>query len=349
MLLSLFLSLACSAPAVAEQGRIKAIEELRALAPAGFAAAPPVPAAWVLAGEASSGEDCPRRGRLLPETATAEVVSISDAFGYEFMRDFVLEAARAQPDSVPVFLLNAKPESVERLRRELDDGTRRGRRLAKRLRALEATSPDEFGRDTPLRFEWQQDFYKPRFDPGTGRPVAALISNYPDIGTLPEALARELSDLGIKTTRSPNQSAANGFSGGNIDMLPGGVCAIGDSDLKSAEREAFATSMCGEDASPLAAPTSWLRSGHIDELLRVVANPLEAGCAYSVLLASPRKALKLLRENPGSPAFAGLRGLPADPGYRISRIGGLNWVCATYQAMNAGAGSARALQSRPEK
>jgi hypothetical protein len=309
----------------------RALEELRALAPSAVADAPALPR-FSAAAEPETDDRplCPARGLVLPETAKAEIVSVSDAGGYEFMRDFARETLRAQPDSPPVFLLNAHPENIERLRRDLSAS---GGRVP-RLISLQATELDEEGHKDDLYLEWQQDFFKPQFDPKTGKPVAALVPGYP-AGNLGEALSKALAKLGVATRRLPEREGRDPFSGGNVDMLPGGICLMGDGDVEAADLRSYAAQMCGPDSTLVKAPTSWLYSTHVDELVRVVPDFTQAGCAYAVLTASPDKALEVMRQHREEPAFSKPGGLSDNFFYDITRSG-MASMCGTYQSIHSG-------------
>jgi hypothetical protein len=98
----------------------------------------------------------------------------------------------------------------------------------------------------------------------------------------------------------------SGSFGGNILTLPGGICVLGKADFKDDKAwSGYADQFCAKDpARRIQAPTSWLSVGHTDEVLKVIPNfNQKQPCDFSLVVASPKKAMKLLRENPNALFF----------------------------------------------
>lgn len=86
------------------------------------------------------------------------------------------------------------------------------------------------------------------------------------------------------------------YSGGNIEGAPGGLCLVGDT-----QHPEYSQAFCGSEENTIRIEADWLHVGHVDEIVKIVpsnfADNRPAECRFSVMLASPRKALQLLRAN----------------------------------------------------
>jgi hypothetical protein len=275
---------------------------------------------------------CPATGLMLPETMPVDAVTLSDEDGgYELLRDSVKGIFEAQPENPPILLCNCQPDNFKKLKEEI------GSKLAKKLKLVSAEGLDDFHEAVPVYMTWQQDYMKPQFDRSTGKPVAAMVPDYPTIGNLKSQLEKSLGEIGISSSHpKPMSVATDTTSGGNLDMLPGGICLMGHENKVSArDWDSYSKSMCGEDALRIPIETSWIYSGHIDELIRAIPNYKSSrACAYTVLIASPRKALQLLAEVPESPAFSTPNGLPEEFERMIGGTG-LSQVCGVYQLLHS--------------
>lgn len=163
-------------------------------------------------------------------------------------------------------------------------------------------------------YQWNQDYMEFGFSPGAGAPAAFFYKRYTDlrqtgVSEVKEAMRRYLSSCGASSDGSygpgPNDSIPNdnvgAYSGGNIEGLPQGHCLVGN----NAKLEHL-KALCPSDRT-LQIETDWLRVGHVDEIVSLVPlkNPPQGKCSSAVLIASPRKALELLRENPSQQFFNG--------------------------------------------
>lgn len=269
---------------------------------------------------------------MLPEFGDAHTIVLSDVgHSYEYVLDFVLRVAQIQPDHVPYFLINSPPQVIARLRGDLTVLNRFD--LIEKIHGVDSQEETEMpGEFDSYYYEWHQDYFKPQFDRTSGQPVARLTPHYPSDSTLPEELTKALKQVKISVIKPDDSiTAHNGLSGGNIDMLPGGVCVVGDSDIPDADWESDARAVCGPDARLVKAHVNWTRSSHIDEILKVVPNFNVAGCGYSVLVPSPRVALRLLENNINEKSFSSPLPLPPNFSYHLSRVSGLSILCTIDQ------------------
>ena len=243
----------------------------------------------------------------------------------------------------PRIFVNAPPEDFQKLQQAIAQDANHqfagaGPALAQRLEIFGTEVEDEEHDMEPLYFTWQQDYIKPQFDSKNGRPVLGIVPHYLPVQNLGDKLAQVLKPYGIQASHpAPELEGRDGLSGGNIDMLPGGICIIGDSDLSDAYWSRYAEAMCGKDSVHLKVSTKWIASTHVDEILRVLPNlKAKKSCAYTALIASPRKALELLAQAPGAPAIYRKTDSPSDLDYQVTRVAGLNRICGTFQQQISG-------------
>ncbi len=159
-------------------------------------------------------------------------------------------------------------------------------------------------------FPWQQDYFEAFVDLKTGAPVIKQMYSYgivQDDAGIQIAKAGETCNMQIgkqlKQDMSfytgphlnDNKSIPGGEMGGNIEGAPGGFCLIGDNLGKS-----VALQVCNEEDNIIQVKTSWLLVGHVDEIFKIIPThfkderPLE--CEFSVMSASPKKALELMKD-----------------------------------------------------
>ena len=174
------------------------------------------------------------------------------------------------------------------------------------------------------KWNWHQDMFQAGFDPKTGRPTTHIISGYSDteqrarstVSALKGALNRcdieqgkpldFLPLLGEPYGIAGDLSYSNGFSGGNLLGAPGGLCVVGrHRELNDKQNRGLAQTICSNPEDVLTPPTDFLNVGHADEIFKVIPNNRkEHPCNFSVLLASPAKAIELLNQKPSQPGFS---------------------------------------------
>jgi hypothetical protein len=244
--------------------------------------------------------ECPANGStLLPDSYPAMAVSVSDELGgSEFVTDFVTKVLRAQPDLPPQFFLNVSAETLAQAKKAVraataDDPNRR----AKWLAALTLVKGE--------RFNWQQDFMQ-NYVGADGRPVPRELGHYRIRGRQFDALRkayRQNCDVKAGATLFPARVGyVDGFSGGNIEGGPNGICLLGKDSLSRREFTDYKKRVCG-GGTLLEVPSEFLEAGHTDEITSTVrTGPGE--CDFAMLIASPRAALEAMRADPEGEAFA---------------------------------------------
>lgn len=255
---------------------------------------------------------CPENSQILPDTYPAMAVSVSDEAGPKFVSTFVEKSLLAQPLNPPQFLLNVTAETYGSVVDHVDKLAKTDEQRQKWLSALSRV-------ESAYRTNWQQDYYQGSFDAKTGLPILRFVKGYEDRGqgtgaTVTDLFAeivRQMSAHGIwegspiGEGSASNRRLPSGAYGGNLEAAPPGICVVGDGDFRDEENwMTYAQSGCG-NASPLVkAPTSWLAVGHTDEIFQSVPLPTQAApCNFALALASPRKAVELLKQAPQERAF----------------------------------------------
>lgn len=218
--------------------------------------------------------------------------SVYDA---NFTADVVEKVLRAGGDQPPMIILPVNGFTLDRIKSRIESAAVPASRKAQWLAAL---NPIE-----DASFTWQQDLMQPYFDPAKGNVVLRQLAGYNDgrRDSLFQKIAQSGADCGFSVGAPlTGPELVDGMSGGNIEGLPGGVCALG-SDAFSSEAafDAYAENVCpGSPEDRLKVPTSWLAVGHTDEIMKVLPNPGQPPpCNFSIALASPQKALDLLKTN----------------------------------------------------
>jgi hypothetical protein len=275
--------------------------------------------------------ECPRNGgTLLNEGYPAMAVTVTDdKGGAPWVRSFVMEVLRAQPQNPPQFFITMEPGVLKELQSaiaaEAVDANTKRLWLSSLSRVEEA------------RYHYQQDFFQPMINPATGRPSlreverlgkpnqgfagfpivdssamgADFSQHYPGSSTndvfnvLSEGMKKECD-----IDRGPPIDAPvpfkGGYMGGNLEGGPLGLCLVGTDGMQNRYSD-FAKQVCG-NVKPLAVPTSHLTVGHTDESVATVrTGPGE--CDFAVLVESPATGLNALLEKPNE---AALQDLPAD-------------------------------------
>lgn len=159
---------------------------------------------------------------------------------------------------------------------------------------------DKIVQAEPARnWTWQQDYFESFVDPATGRPVLRNIQNYyrGTSGQDSSLISTAMNSCGVTQgpeLASSSFSSGNGEMGGNIEGLPGGLCLTGDNQSME-----FAKQYCGSEDNIVRIESSWLRVGHVDEIVKVIPSNrpgVPPECNFSLMFASPKKALELMGE-----------------------------------------------------
>ena len=233
---------------------------------------------------------------LVPETYPAAAVVVSDR-GVQgndkgFTRDVVMKALKNSGERPPLMILPVNDETFESVKKYIDDSsaTESQKKLWKSVLLK-----------VPTRgYTWQQDYMQSFVNPKTGQLVMSEVQGYGRHGDSYNKIIQELQKCNIVSgPLLTNERLQVGHMGGNIETLPSGICMLGDDHFEGNQWEEYVKQVCG-GASPdkiIKAPTSWLNVGHTDEIIKVIRNKNKpAPCDFTVAVASPRKALQLLKE-----------------------------------------------------
>lgn len=160
---------------------------------------------------------------------------------------------------------------------------------------------DNVQRVDGLDYTWQQDYFESFFDPKTGAPVLRPIASYKrnraseSTRHIANLLGKRAMGKTLKSYYSNGQQEdelAYGEEGGNIEALPGGLCLTG-SNLSPK----FTSQFCGDSDNNIQVEVGWLEVGHVDEVFKVLPTQYDGApkeCQFSIMAASPAKALELL-------------------------------------------------------
>lgn len=268
--------------------------------------------AFLLVGNTSYGENacpdwlmnranniptCPEGG-LVPETfpVGAVVVSDSGSKGKDsgFTADVVQKVLTASGNNNPLLLLPVSDETIQRVKSRIDEMP-----ISDDLKKKYKQSILQ----VPTRgYTWQQDYFQPFTNPATGQIVLREVQGYGRHGDSFSKIIEATKSCGFQQGPTlSNDYFVNGHMGGNIETLPSGICLLGDDHFRTNENwESYANQICNSGSeNRIKVPTSWLKVGHTDEIMKVVRNKnAQAPCDFSVVLASPKKAIELLKQNP---------------------------------------------------
>lgn len=157
-------------------------------------------------------------------------------------------------------------------------------------------------------YTWQRDYMRSFVNPITGRGQLREVSGYrqvrPAVMNSIEEIVHNAEDCDVSWgDKIEVPASANANSGGNLEVLPGGVCAVGSGDFETGAWEKISDQLCGVGSPRVKVPTDWQIVGHTDEVMKVVPRPnAKAPCDFAVGISSPGLALQLLK-NSDAPAF----------------------------------------------
>ncbi len=273
----------------------------------------------------------PGNNTILPENFPAMAYVISDqpalAHPHESAKALpeVLTLGILQnsdPNRLPLILIPTDDIGWERITASIQNNTtltplQRTRYLHSLVHVNDTTfvmpSPTRTGKTTwsntsrpsHADYTWQQDYFESFINPATGMPVLRRVRDYPMDSIVATQGANELFEAAQQACSwmqpGPDliESDTSGTMGGNIEGLPGGLCLHGDN-----QRPEFARQYCGDPANEVIVNTKWLQVGHVDEIVHVLPRPgASPPCNFAMAIASPQKALELLKQNPTDKFF----------------------------------------------
>lgn len=245
----------------------------------------------------------------LPETYPASAVIVSaqpsnevePTLHIKFATDVISNILIASGDELPLIVLPTNKSSFKEIQLALEEKFK-GQPQLKRLNSILVQVP------RTDNTTWQQDYFESFFDPKTGTPVLRAIDSYPladGVGYHFRKLMRTLKEKCVGSfkngpdLRAQNIKLQNGqsqlpYAGGNIEALPGGLCLTGNT-----QDPRYTSQYCGDRDNAVFAPTSWLSTEHVDELVSVVRRKdKQPPCDFAISVASPHLARQLLLERP---------------------------------------------------
>ncbi len=237
-------------------------------------------------------------GSIIPETYPVGAVLVSDSghngHDSEFTTNFVTKVLKGSGANTPVILLPVKDDTMKKLKDRIQSLPVSDKQKTVWLASLIQIPAKSY--------TWQQDYFQSFINPETGQPVLRSVKNYEKSGDSFSKVSAATQECGF--TKGPDlvsETKKNGMMGGNIQSLPSGICALGDDDFESdKEWSNYADQFCGKDPNNrIKVPTSWLEVGHTDEIMKTVRNKNNPPpCDFSIVLASPKRAVDLLKKNP---------------------------------------------------
>jgi hypothetical protein len=248
---------------------------------------------------------------VLDNSYPAAFAAISTEQGLNYSTSFVEEVMFQQDPPIPIVVTTTK-ESFKQLLLQLEKSNKLNDIQKKVFK--EYLVPVYV--DNVAATNWQQDFMEGHFNSKTGLPEVKEVKNYfkernLDTNYLKKIIA-PVAKCGVTLSKVPlqlpaqdvNTNPTSGMFGGNIEALPNGVCMLGTDHFGTESYfDKYAINSCGR-SNVLSVPTSFLKVGHLDEIISVLPdNTKPKPCNYAIALASPRKALDLLRESPDSKLF----------------------------------------------
>ncbi|OQW47625.1 MAG: hypothetical protein A4S09_15035 [Proteobacteria bacterium SG_bin7] len=188
---------------------------------------------------------------------------------------------------------------------------------------------------------WAQDFFEAFID-SNGQPFIRMVSGYKKNGKpyiyekyaeVQSLLSTQFKAFNIPVQTPINiysgQPSKNGHKGGNIESTNEGFCLIGDSDLTDTEWNELAIQNCGGPKNTIKLPTNWLPALHVDELIKQLPNSNSSLCEATFAIASPSKAIEILRYHLQDPFFRAQE--KSDSDFMFDRSE-LSQICATILA-----------------
>lgn len=253
----------------------------------------------------NNAKNCPTSGStLLDDTypVTAYVISqkpfIESSTSKKLPLEFILSILKANNYSAnsPQILVPSDKNSFENLKLELKE------KLNNINKYSESILEKVVHVDTQA-YRWQQDYFQSFVNLNTGNPTLRKILTYrgpPPSSDAVKKISEASKFCNIEYGNGIDDSKVfgsthNGHMGGNIEGLPGGLCLVGNNFNKYTTSE-----FCGEKSNIVSIDTDWLKVGHVDEIIKILPNKKNIHnneCDFSIMAASPRKAIELLNSS----------------------------------------------------
>lgn len=222
----------------------------------------------------------------------------------EFTANLVEKILKAAGNQPPIILLPVNYATLRRVHERIDSMEASDHQKEAWRSALALIPVTRAGRHT-----WQQDYMQSYVDLKTGKISLRGIR----AGLKADVMTDVIQKFDKASGRCEFKAGAelinefirvNGQKGGNIESLPGGICLLGsDHFAKDEYYDGFAKKACGSSSSDrIKVPTSWLETGHTDEVVKVLRDSnKKAPCDFSLAVASSKVAIELLQKAPDEP------------------------------------------------
>jgi hypothetical protein len=140
---------------------------------------------------------------------------------------------------------------------------------------------------------WVQDFMQWLYSSKSQKSELLLLPYEKTGHNLARSIAekKEVKVLDIPFSKRVGSNPGHGDFGGNLEAINEKLIVVGNNMSKTVTQ--FLKQKLDQEIVTL--DTQWLEPGHVDELLSVV--PTKTSCGYSVIYASPFKALSLLEKS----------------------------------------------------
>ena len=237
---------------------------------------------------------CPEKGTMLNETFPVSMAFVSvEEESPEFIKKFSQEILTAgNGKKHPTIFLSGPKKECLGLRKHLEEKGVVGKGEAKGVVVCSEKT----------KLTWQQDFMQGHFNPSTGHPVVKINENY-DYGkgkhqfkNLGPIISQTCSGVQVEPVRLIKNRDGSSF--GNFEGIPPHFCVVGSSDFNKAEFNKMSKKVCG-NADIIKAPTSFLKVGHTDEIMKTVPSKEPPPCNFRVLIADQSLGMELLEKSKG--------------------------------------------------
>ncbi len=140
---------------------------------------------------------------------------------------------------------------------------------------------------------WTQDYMQFTFNTKTHKETLLELpyDDSPSKTAAQISIEKKVDFIPVHQSVFDKAEFGSGDFGGNIEALNDKIVLVGDNMLVGTKKRVEMAT----DQKVLTLSTAWLEPGHVDELFTTI--PSKSSCGYSVLYASPRLAIDMLKSN----------------------------------------------------
>lgn len=223
---------------------------------------------------------CPAGSGVLSEVYPTRMATISTREGGpQFAGSFATQLFESQPNKPPVLVISGTQASCDAAKKIVSKNAPADKRELW-LKNIEC--------NTKSSWNWQQDFVQSYVN-SDGSMTARFNPEYrsrnrKSYAGLPEAL----QSCGFEANEE-GRGSTNEYMGGNIEGMPPDTCVLGD-NVPEADR----SFLCNGAQNIMIAPTSFMRVGHVDEIMKTVHTGGPPPCNFKILVGSVDLARELM-------------------------------------------------------